>query len=389
MKKYLITVLFIGISLSSKAQVGIGTTSPNTSAILDVESDSKGFLIPRMTGVERGRISNPVDGLMVYCKDCCETGIISFYRSPYWVNTVPCLDYDSDSDGVPNTEDVDDDNDGIADSLECPLDFATFSGLNLNENSGSPFVTNSSVAGSLPTTVTVNPPVIFNPGNTNVSVITGTNVSSSSDIRVLRIQDNVYSTNDTSTVKIDFSSSNSIRIFADNSIARSNINQLDQFTFSPINPSSGFSWTIVESTDAIITTNGNNITVRQDPSAGTTDFAQFEIETTNTADGFTVEYVCLSSGAGFNSGQFLFSFGCQDTDGDGTPDYLDTDSDNDGCSDALEAGMTSSTDANFVFTSTAGENGLTDELETSPDNNITTLTPNVSPTTDNGVHTCN
>ena len=29
-----------------------------------------------------------------------------------------------------------------------------------------------------------------------------------------------------------------------------------------------------------------------------------------------------------------------DTDGDGTPDYLDTDSDGDGCSDAKEAGYT-------------------------------------------------
>ena len=29
-----------------------------------------------------------------------------------------------------------------------------------------------------------------------------------------------------------------------------------------------------------------------------------------------------------------------DTDGDGTPDYLDTDSDGDGCSDAIEAGYT-------------------------------------------------
>ena len=30
----------------------------------------------------------------------------------------------------------------------------------------------------------------------------------------------------------------------------------------------------------------------------------------------------------------------QDTDGDGTPDHLDTDSDGDGCTDALEAGFT-------------------------------------------------
>jgi len=46
--------------------VGIGTTSPNASAKLDISSTTQGLLIPRMNGVQRLSIASPVDGLMVY-----------------------------------------------------------------------------------------------------------------------------------------------------------------------------------------------------------------------------------------------------------------------------------------------------------------------------------
>ena len=48
------------------AQVGIGTTSPNVSSMLDVSSTSKGMLTPRMTTVQRNAITTPADGLIVY-----------------------------------------------------------------------------------------------------------------------------------------------------------------------------------------------------------------------------------------------------------------------------------------------------------------------------------
>lgn len=50
--------------------VGIGsTTTPNASAQLDVNSTSRGFLPPRMTSSQRGAISTPAAGLMVYQTD--------------------------------------------------------------------------------------------------------------------------------------------------------------------------------------------------------------------------------------------------------------------------------------------------------------------------------
>ena len=50
----------------SKPAMGVGTMSPNSSAILDLTSISKGFLPPRMTNTEMNAIASPAAGLVVY-----------------------------------------------------------------------------------------------------------------------------------------------------------------------------------------------------------------------------------------------------------------------------------------------------------------------------------
>jgi hypothetical protein len=50
----------------SNQNIGIGTTSPNASALLDVSSTTKGFLPPRMTTTQKNAISSPAAGLVVY-----------------------------------------------------------------------------------------------------------------------------------------------------------------------------------------------------------------------------------------------------------------------------------------------------------------------------------
>lgn len=66
MKKVL-TALTLLLSLhKAEAQVGIGTTTPNKSAQLDVVATDKGFLMPRLTQTQRSAISSPAAGLMVY-----------------------------------------------------------------------------------------------------------------------------------------------------------------------------------------------------------------------------------------------------------------------------------------------------------------------------------
>jgi hypothetical protein len=70
MKKLMIFAVLAATSFTTFAQVGIGTTTPNASAALDVSSTTKGFLPPRMTKVQLEAIASPVEGLMVYCTDC-------------------------------------------------------------------------------------------------------------------------------------------------------------------------------------------------------------------------------------------------------------------------------------------------------------------------------
>lgn len=49
--------------------VGIGTSKPDKSALLDLSSNTKGLLIPRMTLSQRGNIVNPATGLMIFQTD--------------------------------------------------------------------------------------------------------------------------------------------------------------------------------------------------------------------------------------------------------------------------------------------------------------------------------
>lgn len=54
------------------SQVGIGTTTPDASSILHIESTDKGVLVPRLTNAQINAITNPANGLLVYNTDLNE-----------------------------------------------------------------------------------------------------------------------------------------------------------------------------------------------------------------------------------------------------------------------------------------------------------------------------
>ena len=72
----LLTTLF-----TMTAQVGIGTTSPDNSAALEVQSTTKGLLPPRLTYSQMNAITDPAEGLMIYCTDCATKGLYVFNAS--------------------------------------------------------------------------------------------------------------------------------------------------------------------------------------------------------------------------------------------------------------------------------------------------------------------
>ena len=86
MKKGIALIAILVYSFALKAQVGIGTNSPDASAKLDVSSTSKGFLPPRMTLAQRVAITNPAQGLMIYCTNCGTNGEPEYYNGTAWLN---------------------------------------------------------------------------------------------------------------------------------------------------------------------------------------------------------------------------------------------------------------------------------------------------------------
>ncbi len=66
-----LTVILLTVVCSSYAQMAVNTDGSNaeTSAMLDVKSTTMGFLAPRMLASERGDITSPATGLLVYQTD--------------------------------------------------------------------------------------------------------------------------------------------------------------------------------------------------------------------------------------------------------------------------------------------------------------------------------
>lgn len=67
----LLLASILGVYTSAHAQLGIGTTSPNNSAVLEMSSTKQGFLPPRMTTQQRDVINKGdfAEGLMIYNTD--------------------------------------------------------------------------------------------------------------------------------------------------------------------------------------------------------------------------------------------------------------------------------------------------------------------------------
>src|SRR4051812_19324431 len=84
MKKYLFFLLMVSVisQMSSSQNIGIGTLTPHSSAMLDVSSTTRGFLTPRMSQDQRNLIASPATGLLIYQTD--NTPGYYFYSGSAW-----------------------------------------------------------------------------------------------------------------------------------------------------------------------------------------------------------------------------------------------------------------------------------------------------------------
>jgi len=66
----------------SSGSVGVGTTTPNGSALLEIQSTTKGMLFPRMSNAQRNAIASPATGLLIFQTD--NTPGFYYYSGSAW-----------------------------------------------------------------------------------------------------------------------------------------------------------------------------------------------------------------------------------------------------------------------------------------------------------------
>lgn len=85
MKYYLknrIAIFFLFITTFVNGQVGINTTTPHASSVLELFSTTQGFLMTRVTTAQRNTIATPANGLIVYNTD---TNSFNYFNGSAWL----------------------------------------------------------------------------------------------------------------------------------------------------------------------------------------------------------------------------------------------------------------------------------------------------------------
>ena len=250
---------------------------------------------------------------------------------------------DSDGDGIPDATDLDDDNDGILDTAEC--------------GGGTLFTSTFPTTGGNTDTV---------PGWTVGGTYNG--VWGSGTGRVNLNANGLEFRRDASTVTT--LSRNITGVFG---VATINLNNLYWFRTTQGNNTGGFTFTVsyagtVYATISSTTVNNTTSPVIAGNNGGTTNLSALPLVTSNSTKSANSNLIITLPSGVPTTGDLLFTFtansdgsqvrdlgmasvsisSCNDTDGDGIPNYLDLDSDNDGCPDAIEGG------ASLTTTVTAG-----------------------------------
>jgi hypothetical protein len=99
--KKLLYPFFLIISTCVSAQVGIGTNTPDNSAMFEVQSNNRGILFPRLTSAQRTSIASPAAGLYVFDTN---TNSLWYFNGSLWINTVSESTYGDMKSGFQATD---------------------------------------------------------------------------------------------------------------------------------------------------------------------------------------------------------------------------------------------------------------------------------------------
>ena len=80
----LLAVSISQTAISQSLSVNITGAVANASSILDISSNTKGLLVPRMTKIEKNAIASPANGLLIYQSSPDSIGF-HYYESGSWI----------------------------------------------------------------------------------------------------------------------------------------------------------------------------------------------------------------------------------------------------------------------------------------------------------------
>ncbi len=280
---------------------------------------------------------NTPDGTYILMYEICEADVN--YTTNCSTATATILVADADGDGVNDVADLDDDNDGILDTEEENCDRLRF-GLTVDDTAPSGTVFTDSDTG-----ISVTPTFTDTFGINSSNAISDSDAFEVSntynnfdeyitwDIDVSPLSEDLY------LIFTDFDQNNAADIGETVSVNFYNGADEVNYYVSEI----GINISQSENTFSAFQ-NGNNATTS---STGNTNPADntLVLKIPNGIDRIVIQVTITSYGAttpstGNANTNFRIGSCFNDTDLDGTPDYLDLDSDNDGCNDVLESGGT-------------------------------------------------
>jgi len=280
---------------------------------------------------------------------------------------VVCLD--SDADGIANIDDLDDDNDGVFDAIESPSCFFSANNWNtINKSSIASVTTELNM-------VAANSNVAALTDGLNTAAVQFVSAVAQSQLNKELLKIELVRPTQLSTIYINKTTGAGAEVFGLTANTLRVQGSNDDIVWTNLTPAMTLplNATNVTNNGAITLTNSNKFTL-------TTNLAPYKyyriygVAAANTGAGIISEIYMDVNTALYQGSLYPAATCTADIDNDTKLNHLDLDSDGDGCSDAREAGTTTSNTTNFAFTGTMGTNGLDNSLETVADNGIYTGT---------------